>query len=73
MINDFENIIHVIEIIDDEENFIHAIYLISKIKINFLNEIHIKLIVEKYEKFLNENLILVTKTLNPLMVKKKKT
>ncbi len=72
MISDFEALTRVIEILDDDELFVHGIFLLSKVNVRILNEIHIRLILEKYDIFIKKKLLLLTYTLNPLMVSKKK-
>ena len=69
LISDFEALTRVIEILDDDELFIHGVFLLSKVNVRILNEIHIRLILEKYDIFIKKKLLLLTYTLNPLMVR----
>lgn len=67
-IKDFNAINKIVEILDDEECFIHGIFLLSKVNARTLSEVHVRLIIDKYWLFLKDKLMLITYTLNPILV-----
>lgn len=67
-IKDFECITLVIGLLDEKETFLHGIFLLSKVNLLGLNEVYIRLIIDKYQNFLKFKLMLVTYALNPVLV-----
>lgn len=57
-----------VEILDDDDYFLHGIFLLSKVNARTLNEIHVRMIIDRYWLFLREKLMLITYTLNPILV-----
>ena len=67
-IRDFNTINRVVEVLDDDDNFLHGIFLLSKVNARTLNEIHVRMIIDRYWLFLRDKLMLITYTLNPILV-----
>lgn len=56
------------EMLDDRDSFIHSIYLFSKLEYLSLSEIHVRLIIEKFELIWKEKLYFFTYSINPILV-----
>jgi hypothetical protein len=59
----------ILEILDHRETFIHGVFLLSKVHINVLTEIHVRLLIEKFDNIFKDKLFYFTYSLNPILVR----
>lgn len=67
-ITNVECVSHTTDMLEDEQGFLHAIFLISKFNYLSINEVYVRIIIDKYQSFLNRKLMLISYSLNPVLV-----
>ena len=67
-ISDLNVIAKIMEMLDNKDYFIHSIYLFSRVELLSLSEIHVRLIIEKFELIWKEKLYFFTYSVNPILV-----
>jgi hypothetical protein len=54
--------------LEGEQGFLHAIFLISKFNFLAINEVYVRIIIDKYQSFVSQKLMLISYSLNPVLV-----
>lgn len=70
-ITDLMTIAKIMELLDEKDTFVHGVFLMEKIESLKLTEIHVRLIIEKFELIWKEKLYYFTYCVNPILVKEK--
>ena len=68
-IKDLTAIAKILDMIEERDNFVHALYLLSKVFVPGLSEIHIRILIEKLDRIWREKLFFFTYVLNPILVR----